>query len=299
MEPLGQLYLGCAVWACRDWVGNFYPPKTASPKFLRCYSDRLNAVEANATFYELPTPAQINRWVSQTPPTFRFCPKVPQIYTHRRAILPHLQPALKFLDSISGLGDRLGPIMLQLPPKYGPRYEDDLMTFLARWPRSQPLAVEMRHRAWFEETYDVPLNQWLTTHYMSRVILDTRPVYEGHERACKQATSPEPWMVDPQRDSPNVKPQLPLIPVLTTSFVVVRYVGHPHRPINDRYLAQWTHRVADWLRRGITVFFFVHCPKEIYSPAIARDFHTRLRKTLPNLPGLPWETVAEEQLDLF
>ncbi|MGA1475539.1 MAG: DUF72 domain-containing protein, partial [Prochlorothrix sp.] len=62
-----MFYLGCAVWAYRPWVGEFYPPQSQSRDFLSLYGDRLTAVEGNTTFYSVPDAGTVQRWVEQTP----------------------------------------------------------------------------------------------------------------------------------------------------------------------------------------------------------------------------------------
>jgi uncharacterized protein YecE (DUF72 family) len=73
----GSYYTGCAVWACKDWVGDFYPRGSKAGDFLRLYGDRLTAVEGNTTFYSLPNAQTIERWANTMPAGFRFCPNCP------------------------------------------------------------------------------------------------------------------------------------------------------------------------------------------------------------------------------
>ncbi|NER82918.1 MAG: DUF72 domain-containing protein, partial [Leptolyngbya sp. SIO1D8] len=99
-----MFYLGCAVWAFRDWVGDFYPAGAKAGDFLQLYGKRLTAVEGNTTFYSIPDAATVDRWADQTPETFHFCPKIPRIYSHSGALLPHLKDTLTFLKTLQRLG---------------------------------------------------------------------------------------------------------------------------------------------------------------------------------------------------
>ena len=77
-----MFYIGCPMWAYKEWVGNFFPEHTPSNDFLRLYSRKLNAVEGNTVFYALPSLETIARWCQETPPTFRICPKVSRSISH-------------------------------------------------------------------------------------------------------------------------------------------------------------------------------------------------------------------------
>lgn len=287
-----MFYLGCAVWAYKDWVGDFYPAGARSPDFLRLYSDRFTTVEGNTTFYSIPDATTIERWAAQTPETFRFCPKLPRVYSHSGALLPHFSEALAFLDTLRGLGLRLGPMMLQLPPSYSPERFPDLRDFLTQWPREiAPIAVEMRHLGWFESESGQRLNDLLQQLGVGRVLLDTRPMYDGQAEG----------LPDPQLASERRKPKVPLQPIVTADFTLVRYISHPDFNFNEPYILQWVPRLVDWLRQGTTVYLFIHCPEEARSPAIARFFYDTLKGAYPDLPTLPWDSIAPPaaQLSLF
>src|SRR5579863_4427443 len=75
-------YIGCPMWGYKEWVGTFFPPRTAQSDFLRLYSRRLLTVEGNTTFYALPTAQVIAHWRSETPPGFHFCPKISRDISH-------------------------------------------------------------------------------------------------------------------------------------------------------------------------------------------------------------------------
>lgn len=293
---MGGFYLGCAVWAFKDWVGSFYPPQSAPGDFLRLYGDRFTAVEGNTTFYNIPTAAMVSRWAEQTPDTFRFCPKLPRVYSHQGALMPHRAGTEAFLATLQGLGPRLGPVFIQLPPSYSPDRLPDLSAFLTAWPRDTiPVAVEVRHRGWFQAVQRQRLVDLLTTLGVGRVLLDTRPIYDGAAAGD----------VDPQLGSERRKPQVPLHLDLTAPFTLVRYISHPHFPSHEPYLAEWAARVAQWRSQGTTVYFFVHCPQEVQSPGIARNFYERLLAqypdSSPDRPRLPWATLPPppSQLTLF
>ncbi len=284
--------MGCAVWAFKDWVGDFYPPKSQPTNFLRLYGERMLTVEGNTTFYSVPSAAMVQRWAEQTPDDFRFCPKLPRTITHAGPLMAHLPAALSFLELMQGLGSRLGPVMAQLPPSYSPAAIADLTNFLTAWPRQiAPISVEVRHLDWFQAEPAAQLTALLTRLGVGRVLLDTRPIYAWEAEGD----------ADPQLLSHRRKPRVPLQPVVTADFAIVRYISHPRLLRNHDYLAAWVTQVKDWLSLGKQVYFFVHCPMEVESPAIARYFQTCLESARVPVPPLPWMALAQppDQLALF
>lgn len=284
--------MGCAVWAFKDWVGSFYPAGSRTTDFLKLYGERLWTVEGNTTFYSVPAPEMVQRWVSNTPDGFQFCPKLPKTVTHEGALMSHLPEALSFLKLMEGLGDRLGPIMAQLPPSYSPASIKDLTDFLTAWPRkSAPISVEVRHIDWFQEKPAAALNARLQRLGVGRVLLDTRPIYAWEKEGDR----------DPQLSSNRRKPKVPLQPVVTADYVIVRYISHPRLLRNQDYLAGWVKQVDDWISAGKQVYFFVHCPREEESPRIAQYFQTRLEAANVPVPALPWNQIPKppDQLSLF
>jgi uncharacterized protein YecE (DUF72 family) len=281
-----KFYLGCAVWAYKGWVGDFYPRGCRSTEFLKLYSDRLMTVEVNSTFYSIPDLHTIERWTTDTPTNFRFCPKFPKQLTHDGLLLPYIDQALHFLDLMSSFGDRLGVIFVQLPPSYSPASFADLEKFLVALPtQNYQIAVEVRHADWFKAPHGDRLNALLQNLGVGRVLLDSRPIYD--------LTAP----VHQERRKPN----LPLQPVVTAPFSIVRFISHPDRDLNMRFLQEWLTYVQDWLNNGTQVYFFMHCPIEERSPHNAKYFQEMLNKANISVPALPWDnlTPPPQQLTLF
>ena len=280
--------LGCAVWAYKEWVGDFYPPRSRSADFLKLYSRRLTAVEGNTTFYSVPDSATVQRWASDTPPGFKFCLKLPRQLTHQGLLQPMLPGAIAFLERMSPLGDRLGPLFAQLPPSYSPANFDDLTAFLIGWPHAKaPLTLEVRHPDWFKPPYAQQLNQRLQELGVGRVLLDTRPIYD-----CPD---------DPQLYSERRKPKVPLHYNTTASFSLIRYISHPDLELNQVYLEQWVQPLTQWLQQGMEIYLFIHCPIEARSPTIARHVQQLLEQAGASVPPLPWDNLEQPpaQLSLF
>jgi uncharacterized protein YecE (DUF72 family) len=283
-----NFYLGCAVWSYKGWVGNFYPPKSQSKDFLGLYSQRLTTVEGNTTFYAFPEENTIARWAMQTPSGFKFCLKMPRDITHNRLLMPSLQGAIAFIDRINKLGDRAGPVFLQLPPSYSPEHIKDLTDFLkALATETKALALEVRHLEWFNEGYESQLNNLLKQLGIARVLLDTRPIYD----------SPD----DPQIASQRRKPKVPLHPCITSDFTLVRFISHPRSQYNQTFLQEWVKQIDSWLQQGTNIYFFVHCPVEERSPFTALSLQQMLKEQGVKVPALPWEEIESSpvQLRLF
>ncbi len=280
--------IGCAVWSYKGWVGDFYPPGSRPSQFLHLYSQRFTTVEGNTTFYAIPDADTLARWVSQTPPGFEFCLKLPREITHQGLLAPSIPAALSFLERMRGLGDRLGPIFAQLPPRYSPASLDDLTTFLHAWSETEaPLALEVRHPEWFREPYVNQLTTVLEQLGVGRVLLDSRPIYSGSD--------------DSQLQAERRKPKLPVQFSLTTTFSLIRFISHPQQELNQTFLEEWVVFIDRWLRRGTRLYFFVHCPIEERSPHTGNYFQQMLLQKGAPVPLLPWNNIQQppEQLGLF
>lgn len=280
--------LGCAIWAYKGWIGEVFPVGSSPSKFLQLYSQRFTTVECNATFYSVPSADTVTRWAQETPEGFEFCPKLPRSITHQGALQPHIDQTLRFVELMQGLGSRLGPIFAQLPPSYGTQFFQDLEAFLGGLKGcGAPLTLEVRHPQWFQPSGAAQLNALLQSVSLGRVLLDTRPIYE-----CED---------NPQLTSERRKPRLPVQPVVTAPFAMIRYISHPDRAFNHRFMDYWVPYLQDWLQRGIRVYVVVHCPIEEHSPQNARYFQRLLENHSLSIPPLPWEQIPAEptQLGLF
>lgn len=279
----GDFALGCPMWGYKAWVGDFFPAKTPASDFLRLYSRKLPTVEGNTTFYALPSAETIARWREETPPSFRFCPKVSRDISHAALLDAQQDATLRFIDRMQGLGERLGPIFLQLPPSFSPDHLAQLQRFLDFWPRHLRLAVEVRHPNFFKPPHAQQLDALLQRYRVARVIMDTRPMRTG--------SSSEQQMLQARERKPN----LPVHIAVCADFVFVRYIGHPRMEINAPFLDQWAQQMGKWLKQGLTVYAFCHCPFEEHSPAICLELYKRVKEQV-QLPSLPWETEKSQDI---
>src|SRR5688572_8427073 len=147
-----RIHIGLSGYSYKPWqgVGRFYPEKLKSAEFLRFYAGRFSTVELDGLWYRLPTEQTVKGWLEQTPSSFIFSPKAHRQITHMQRLRPDALPFVEtLLDRLAPLikQNRLGPILLQLPPNFT-RDDDRLYKFLERVPRTVRWALEFRHDSW-------------------------------------------------------------------------------------------------------------------------------------------------------
>lgn len=140
--------IGTQGWSFPDWEGLLYPKGLRQPDRLALYAQTFNSVEVNTTFYGVPAREAARSWYAATPEDFVFALKMPRAITHERR-LRDVEPTLtQFLRSAGELGDKLGPILIQLPPYFGASGLPALSEFLRRLPVDEMrFCVEIRRPA--------------------------------------------------------------------------------------------------------------------------------------------------------
>ncbi|MDB6150647.1 MAG: hypothetical protein JWQ44_2095 [Chthoniobacter sp.] len=145
-----MIYIGTSGFQYPEWKGTFYPEIMPAAKMLAYYSERFSTTESNYTFRQMPKTATLEKWAAQTPPGFRFSLKAPQRITHF-ARLQNCEDTLRyFCDTAGALGEKLGPVLFQLPPSF----KKDVVvleSFLRDLPSGFRAAFEFRHDSWFDE----------------------------------------------------------------------------------------------------------------------------------------------------
>lgn len=275
-DRVTDLKLGCPVWACADWRGSLYPARTQPRDFLREYAKIFPTVEGNSTFYALPPAHCVSRWREETPPEFRFCFKFPKVITHRLMLRHASAETNEFLQRMAPMHDRLGPLMLQLGPRFGPQSLDVLDRYLRELSDEFSYAVEVRHPEFYSDPLaEAALNQLLRQRGVDRVLFDSRCVHA----ACVNDSS--------TREAVSRKPRLPLRTQSSGERPIVRFVGQNAVEPAREYLRDWIEPVGDWLRNGKSVYFYTHTPDDKRAPGLARLFEQMLQLAVPELPLLP------------
>jgi uncharacterized protein YecE (DUF72 family) len=143
-----QWHLGTMGFGFKEWNGVFYPEGISSRDYLIHYSKVFDAVELDSTFYGTPRPEYVERWATVTPEVFKFCVKVPREITHDLRLVDAADKMAIFIDTMAKLGDKLGVILIQLPPDFTFNQIHILAVFLRHLPSGFNFAVEFRHRSW-------------------------------------------------------------------------------------------------------------------------------------------------------
>jgi uncharacterized protein YecE (DUF72 family) len=149
IEPPEQgLYLGTSGWSYADWEGTLYPEALPAGARLAEYVKRYATVEIDSTFYGTPRRSTVRNWREVAPEGFMFAAKFPQEITHDLNLVGADAETDAFLRTIAELGDRLGSLLLQLPPSFAVEGMGVLEDYLKRLPEGFRYAVEVRHRSW-------------------------------------------------------------------------------------------------------------------------------------------------------
>lgn len=249
-----HIYIGATGYNMKPWVGKWYPQGAKDRDFVRWYGQQFNTIEHNTTHYRIPDEATVRRWCDETPGDFRFCPKIPQLFSHARD-LGISSPELRlFFDRMFDFGPRMGCCFLQLPPHFEPAHLPVLKRFLERWPAHTPLAVEVRHEGFFiatpaaEAYFDL-----LATFGATAVITD----------------------VSGRRDVCHCR--------LTTRTAMVRFVGNGLHPTDYSRVDEWAGRLREWADKGLeTMYFFTHEPDNLLAPELAEYAAQTFQKAIPD-----------------
>lgn len=177
------LWIGTSGFSYPEWRGAFYPEKLPAKQFLGFYAQHFPTTEINNTFYRFPRAATTEPWAQGTPDSFRFTLKLPQRITHSKRLKDVDTEMSWFASGVQPLGEKLGPVLVQLPPNFK-KDTERLDTFLAKHgPRFQ-LALEFRHASWF----DAEIEQVLRARGTAFAVAEND---EG------EATAPPRWVTGP------------------------------------------------------------------------------------------------------
>ncbi len=243
-----KFFLGTQGWSYKDWVGSFYPLGTKPSEYLALYAQIFDAVELDTTFYGTPTASRVDAWAAGTPEGFQFTAKTPRAITHDRRLVDAEAEFDDFLNAISGLGNKLGAILIQLPPDFTVAEVPALQAFFARLPSGFRFAAEVRHRSWLrEETYEL-----FARHGVAWTMIDLH--------------------------------YMPISLRLTTDWTYVRWLGDHRRimrmnetQIDHREdLHRWAEELESVSRRVERVYGFVNNHYSGHSPADVRTLRREL-----------------------
>jgi uncharacterized protein YecE (DUF72 family) len=144
------LLIGTSGWQYAHWRGRLYPAGLPQRRWLEHYAERFATVEVNATFYRLPRAATVEDWARRTPDDFVVAVKASRYLTHVLRLREPAEPIARLMRTLEPLGDRLGPVLVQLPPNMR-RDLDALDGALRHFPAGVRVAVEPREASWFDD----------------------------------------------------------------------------------------------------------------------------------------------------
>ncbi|WP_436758158.1 DUF72 domain-containing protein [Streptosporangium sp. V21-05] len=282
-----RLHVGCAMWTLTSWQGRLLPHPLPPGERLRAYATWCNAVEGNTTFYATPARSTVESWARQTGPDFRLVAKLPRTITHEGRLTGVDEEVRSFLEAIEPLGPRAQTLWIQLPGSFGPTDLGALAAFLHRLPGSHRYAVEVRHRAFFDDARSVRLLEGVLAGAGAEwVPFDTTTLFRS------------PPTSDAEREAWSKKPRMPRRSDALTDRPIVRYLGRDDTASTVEGWGHWVGTVAGWLREGRSPTVFVHTPDNADAPTLARRFHDDVRALLPGIEPLP-EPMPTEPLTLF
>jgi uncharacterized protein YecE (DUF72 family) len=145
-----MLYVGTSGWQYAHWKRVFYPDKLPQRAWLPYFAERFQTVEVNNTFYNLPEKTVFERWRKDSPRDFIFALKMSRYLTHLKRLHDPEEPVKRFMERAGALGPKLGPVLIQLPPRFDANpglLEETLMLF----DREVRVAVEFRDPSWFTD----------------------------------------------------------------------------------------------------------------------------------------------------
>lgn len=226
-----EIHIGTSGWHYAHWVGPFYPDGLSPPGFLSYYLQHFHTVEINNTFYQLPKKRTLAEWREGAPERFIFACKASRFITHMKKLKEPEQGLSRFFETIEVLGEKLGPVLFQLPPRWRVNAER-LETFLKILPAAHRYAFEFRDESWFEpRIYEI-----LARHNAAFCIYDFD-----------------------RRQSPKE---------VTTDFVYMRLHG-PNGPYRGSYSPQsliaWAKRLCHWAEAGREVYCYFDNDEEGYA----------------------------------
>lgn len=260
------ILIGTQGWNYAMWVGPFYPSGTRASEFLPTYARAFRVVEVDSSFYAVPDPRAVRAWAERTPPDFTFALKMPKDVTHELRLRDADDLVRDFLERVSELGPKLGPILLQMGPDFAPEELPALEQFLPSLPRGLRFAVEVRQSRWMRSDVLPRLLELLASHGIALALSDGKWI--RRETMLELAERP------------------------TADFLYVRWMG-PDREITDYSRIQFdrSEEIRAWAEvlkrvahtRDVYGFFNNHFAG--HSPANARELQALLGQQ-PVLPDM-------------
>ena len=154
-----DIRIGCSGWVYRHWRGLFYPEGLPQRLWFERYSEEFDTVEINNSFYHLPKPETFDKWREQAPPGFCYAVKANRYLTQAKKLLDCEEPIERMMTAVRHLGDRLGPMLYQMPPSMKIDLQR-LESFLQLLPDGVASVFEFRNKSWYTDEVLALLDQY-------------------------------------------------------------------------------------------------------------------------------------------
>jgi uncharacterized protein YecE (DUF72 family) len=268
----GDVRIGTSGWLYPPWRGVFYPAKLPHRRELEYISSKLNTVEINGTFYSLQRPDSFKGWYAQTPDDFVFAVKGARFITHMKKLNDVETPLANFFASgVLALGDKLGPVLWQLPPNLGFN-AGRLADFFMQLPRSTGEA------AWLARRHD----ERLKDRSFTTALVDQRL---RHALEVRHKSFETPEFCDLLREHAislvvaDTAGKWPLIREVTADLVYVRLHGDVElytSGYTDESLDTWATEIRAWTDAGLDVQVHFDNDVKVRAPFDAMNLARRL-----------------------
>jgi uncharacterized protein YecE (DUF72 family) len=241
---MANFRIGISGWTYPPWRGVFYPKKWPQKRELEYASRKLNSIEINGTFYSLQRPESFKAWAEATPEEFVFSVKAPRFITHMRRLKGVEGPLANFFASgVLCLGEKLGPILWQLPPNF--KYDSErLEEFFKLLPRDTKAAAalackhepRMKGRAWTRAESEQPIRHAMEVRHDSFKSEEFIKLLRKYDVALVVADAAAKW---------------PVMEDVTSNFVYLRLHGAEElyaSGYTDEALKDWAGKIKAWAR---------------------------------------------------
>jgi uncharacterized protein YecE (DUF72 family) len=243
MTDTSKIHIGTSGWNYKHWRGAFYPDDIKADNWLEYYADRLNEVEINNSFYQLPTKKTFSQWRKIVPDGFSFSVKASRYITHMKKLKDPRDSVERLFEKIIYLEDKLGPILFQLPPRWKSN-PDRLNKFLHSLPSQYKYTLQFRDQSWWnDDIYNI-----LRKHNCAFCIYDLAGTQSPRE-------------------------------VTSDDLIYIRLHG-PEGAYQGKYsiqqLAAWAGAISSWSDQGQDVFVFFDNDQNGYAPKNALELKQML-----------------------
>jgi uncharacterized protein YecE (DUF72 family) len=272
---MAEIRVGVSGWRYARWRGDFYPRDLVQRRELEYVASRMNAVELNGSFYSLLRPAMYQRMVAETPEDFRVAVKGSRFITHMKRLVD-IESALAnfFASGVLALGERLGPVLWQLPPDL-PLDVERLGGFLDLLPRTTTAAAALarRHdeRLSGERVFTRPVRRARIRH-----ALEVR--HASFASAEAAALLREAGVALVVSDSPR---RWPYLEEQTSDLMYARLHGHTDlyaSGYSARSLDAWAAKARGWCDQGLDVHVYFDNDARGRAPYDAMALLERVRR---------------------